>query len=317
MAQAGLHEIGTPPSYGGGGVAPRHQVEIIEAISYVDGATGWNLMIGVENKALMALQWRQGAALIQRGDIMCGSTAVVNRAEAVGGGWLVRGQWPWVSGCHNADWFGGQVHAFRGDEQITPRPVYAFARRGDFEIIDTWRTAGMRGSGSHDVKIDGLVVPDDHISFYDQSWVREQREMCVLARLPLGVRLAHNKTAVALGIARAALDVFTDLGSSKVPAFGSARLAERPYSQLCLATAESRVRSGRAWVMEVCDHAWGCAVDQTPMTDREKALFLLACADATAGCVEAVESSGRGCGNNRQYVVAPAGSASSQRHCGA
>jgi len=30
-------------------------------------------------------------------------------------------------------------------------------------ILDTWRTLGMRGTGSHDVKIDGLFIPDDKI----------------------------------------------------------------------------------------------------------------------------------------------------------
>ena len=30
-------------------------------------------------------------------------------------------------------------------------------------VLDTWRTLGMRGTGSHDVKIDGLFIPDDKI----------------------------------------------------------------------------------------------------------------------------------------------------------
>lgn len=291
LAEAGLHRLGAPPSYAGADASPRHQLEAIEAIAYADGATGWNLMIGVENLALMALQWRHGAELLSDPlTIVCGSTAAVCRADAVKGGWQITGRWPWASGCHNAHWFGGQVLAFSGDEQVSPRPVYAFARRGEFEILDTWHTSGMRGSGSHDVLIDGLVVPEEQIAFYDKAWVAQQRAESVLARIPLGVRLAHNKTAVALGIARAAVDVFIELAAHKTPAFGSVSLAERPFAQQALARAESRLRAGRAWVLDECDHAWERASRHEPFTDKQKAVFLMACADTTAGCVEAVES---------------------------
>lgn len=291
LAEAGLHRLGAPPSYAGADASPRHQLEAIEAVAYADGATGWNLMIGIENLALMALQWRHGAELMSDPlTIVCGSTAAVCRADAVDGGWRVSGRWPWASGCHNAHWFGGQVLAFRGDEQVTPRSVYAFAPRGQFEILDTWHTAGMRGSGSHDVVIDDLVVPDEQIAFYDKAWVARQRAESVLARIPLGVRLAHNKTAVALGIARAAVDAFIDLASNKTPAFGSLGLAERPFAQHALARAEARVRAGRAWVLDECDQAWERARCHEPFTEEQKALFIMACADTTAGCVEAVEA---------------------------
>lgn len=271
LAEAGLHRMGAPPSYDGSDASPRHQVEAIEAVTHADGATGWNLMIGIENLALIALQWRHGPAFWSDPQtIVCGSTAAVCRADAVDGGWRVTGRWPWASGCHNAHWFGGQVLAFRGDEQVSPRPVYAFARRGEFEILDTWHTAGMRGSGSHDIVVDGLVVPDERIAFYDKAWVAQQREESVLARIPLGVRLAHNKTAVALGIARAAIDSFVALAANKTPAFGSIGLADRPYAQHALARAESRVRAGRAWLLDECDQAWERAQRRKPFTDEQR-----------------------------------------------
>lgn len=291
LAKAGLHRLGAPPAYDGADASPRHQVEAIEAVSYADGATGWNLMIGVENLAIMALQWRAGAELLHDPNtIVCGSTAAVHRADAVDGGWRVSGQWGWVSGCHNADWFGGLVNAYRDGEQLNPRPVYAFARRGEFAILDTWHTAGMRGSGSHDVVLDDLVVPDGQVAFYDKAWVAEQRVVSKLARIPLGVRLAHNKTAVALGIARAAIDAFRELAMQKTPAFGSIGLRDRPSAQSALGRAEARLRSGRAWVLEVCEDAWDTASERRPFTDDQKAIFLMACSDTTAGCVEAVEA---------------------------
>ncbi len=292
MAQAGLHRAGAPPSYGGSDASPRHQVEAIEAIARADGAAGWNLMIGIENMALMALQWRHGAELLaDPNTIVCGSTANVCRADKVEAGWKVTGRWSWASGCHNADWFGGQVHLYdRNGEQLTDRSVYAFAQRDEFTIVDTWDTAGMRGSGSHDIAIDRLLVPDTQIGYYDKAWIAQQRDESVLARIPLGVRLAHNKTAVALGIARAAIDEYLVLAGDKVPAFGSIGLRDRPYAQTALGQAESLLRSSRAWLFEVCDHAWEIAQRRQTLGANDKAIFLMACSHATNACVQAVEA---------------------------
>lgn len=291
LADAGLHRLGAPPSYRGADAPPREQVEVIEAVAYADGATAWNLMIGIESAALMALQWRAGAELVSDpATILCGSTAAVCRADAVEGGWQLDGRWSWASGCHNADWFGGQVHLYRDGEQLTTRSVYAFARKGDFEILDTWHTAGMRGSGSHDVVVDNLLIPDEHVGFYDKTWVAQQRTESILARIPLGVRLAHNKVGVALGIARAGIDSFHELATGKTPGFSTRRLAERPSAQHALAKAEARLRSSRAWVMELCDQVWDSAMANRPLRGNDKAMFLLGCADAAVACVEAVET---------------------------
>ncbi len=32
------------------------------------------------------------------------------------------------------------------------------------KVLDNWRTLGMRGTGSHDVLIDGYIVPDASVS---------------------------------------------------------------------------------------------------------------------------------------------------------
>ena len=50
-------------------------------------------------------------------------------------------------------------------DEDTGQPAQAsfMVPRGEFEIIDTWDTAGMRGSGSHDVLMADCYVPPPHL----------------------------------------------------------------------------------------------------------------------------------------------------------
>ena len=120
-------------------------------------------------------------------------------------------------------------------------PVYAVVTLPDFEIVDTWDVGGLRGSGSHDVKITNVEVPNERIL----AQMGRHHDRSPLEHFPLGSRLAYNKVGVALGIARAAVDAFTDIATGKVPRFTSNTLRERPFAQRALAQAEVRVRAAR------------------------------------------------------------------------
>jgi alkylation response protein AidB-like acyl-CoA dehydrogenase len=123
----------------------------------------------------------------------------------VAGGSRATGQWQFVSGCHNSSVFGGLVLL---DESGAPNPgavpAYAMVEAAHFEIVDTWHVGGLRGSGSHDVRLNGVLVPDERIvapigprgatplfcaSGSDRGWAphRRVRSICLAAdRLPGG-----------------------------------------------------------------------------------------------------------------------------------
>ena len=70
----------------------------------------------------------------------------------------MNGRWPFASGCQHADYIvGHSVVIENGEAQTLPngapdaRLCYMPADR--CQIIDTWTTTGLRGSGSHDFAI--------------------------------------------------------------------------------------------------------------------------------------------------------------------
>jgi len=287
FAAAGLYRIAAPADFYGSEAPPRTQIETIEAIAYADGAAAWNLMIGIESFGLIAPGFERCRDLIEDPMVvMCSSTAAVGRAEKVDGGFRVTGRWQFVSGCHNSQIFGATIRVWENGEELPIGNRYTIVPQPEFQIVDTWHTGGLCGSGSHDVVLDDVFVPDERLV----APLGGADHPSPLLRFPLGARLAYNKVGVALGLARAAIDHFVDLAEGKLPRFSRKGLKDRAWAQRAVAEAEVRVRSGRALVMEQVEVLWDRAQNSAHVTTRERALFQLACSDAVRGCIEAVNT---------------------------
>ncbi len=285
FAASGLYRIAAPPDLSGLDADPVTQMSVIETVSRFDGSAGWNLMIGIETFGLLAPACvRCRELIVDPLVVMASSTAAVGRADRDGDGYRVKGRWQFVSGCHNAAVFGATIRLYENGEPVSAN-LYAIVTEPDFRIEDTWHVGGLRGSGSHDVVVDGVWVPQDRIV----APLGGGEATTAQLRFPLGARLAFNKVAVALGIARAGIEAFVDLAEGKVPRFTSSSLRDRPASQRAVAEAEVRVRAGRALVCELLEQMWAQVLAGEHITTRERALFQLACSDAVRGCVSAVD----------------------------
>ena len=255
LAGAGLYRMSAPADQHGAEADPTTQIEVIEAVSRADGSAGWNLMIGVENFGLLGPGFRQCPELIADPRVVvASSTAAVGRAEKVPGGWRIDGQWQFASGVHNAQLFGATVRLFEDGEPAADGQRWALVPKGSFEIVDTWNVSGLRGSGSHDVRVTDVTVPGEHVVAPPSPGARGGS---ALERFPLSARLAYNKVAVGLGIARAGIDAFVELASGKTPRFSGTGLAERPFAQRAVARAEARLQGARGATLRLVEEMWG------------------------------------------------------------
>ena len=235
MARAGLFRLAAPAAYGGLEADPSTMIRAIEAISEADGATGWTLMIGIETVgiALAALPPSSAAALLgERPDVVfAGALNPLGRGHG-GRGRSARERALAVrqrlsDGRPLLGWL--PAHRFRGrarrvDGQRISRQIVA--SRGAYQVVETWEASGLCGSGSHDVVIADLFVPNDLVTDVDGTGMRVDTP---LFRLPVRSRLAFNKVGVATGIARAALDAFERLANEKTP-FREIELSARAAS---------------------------------------------------------------------------------------
>jgi alkylation response protein AidB-like acyl-CoA dehydrogenase len=314
MADAGLYRVAAPACFGGAEADPVTTIEVIEAISEADGSVGWVLMIGIETVGIggSLMDVATAARLFAEHPdlVMCGALNPQGRARRVPGGWQVTGQWPFASGCHHAHYFWGQCRLVDDDagdhDGAPPRLIEVLVPRDQYEILDTWHVNGLRGTGSHDVAVHDLFVPDEMVT--EVSGRRAQHDG-TLYRLPPFSRLAYNKVGVATGIARAALDAFVELAETKLPRLASRPLRERPRAQLCYAEAEAARRSARAFVIEAVMDEWDTVAAGGVADRRQRALVRLACSEACQQAIRAVELVHQAAGTSANLEDSPIGKA--------
>lgn len=166
------------------------------------------------------------------------SAAVVppaGRADPVAGGWRVQGNWCFASGADHADWLLVAVPEPRGAGGQT---MILAVPREEVQIVDSWNSVGLRGTGSHEVALRSVFVPERR-SFDMARMMSGDAELCgagcyaAPAQLIGGVLLA----APALGAARHALRVWSDLVVGKA-AKGAADFAVPVWEALARSSAE-------------------------------------------------------------------------------
>jgi alkylation response protein AidB-like acyl-CoA dehydrogenase len=316
LVDAGMFRFTIPRELGGNDASVGQTIEVIEAISAIDGSVGWNVMLGSEINAMAAGGMPKDLAeevyLADPGVIMCGGggpgTTPSRAVEQPDGSYKVWGHATFISGCHNATWCFIVAPVFENDEiklvDGAPRVKLWFLHRDQWEILDTWDVAGLRGSGSHDVVTEGGVVPA-RFADVDLVTVPPLYDNPVY-RIPVPLRLAYNKAAVAIGVARGALDSFVDLANSKTPMLSSTSLRDRPVAQYRVGEGEAILRAARAFLFEamgqVEDELW--AGRAAPSAERTQ-IARLACTHAANASMQVVDSIHNAAGTSALRMDSP------------
>ena len=176
----------------------------------------------------------------------------------------------------------------RLNAQGVPVQCLMFLPAEKAKILDTWHTMGMRGTGSNDVVVSDLFIPERHTG---QLVPLEQPGKAYggpLYRLTVWPPIALL-APTALGIARAAIDDLLELGSTKTPSFTASSLGQRQVVQRQVAEAEATVGAGRAYLHETFQERWETVVQGDEITLDHKLKMQLATSHAVACGAKAVE----------------------------
>ncbi len=294
FAAAGLFRIAIPQAWGGFELHPSDMVRVIEEVSRADGSAGWCVMIGATTAILSGLLPERGAREIYATDplvITGGAVAPTGKARVTDGGYLVSGRWQWGSGAQNCQWMGGGALVMEGEQ---PRRTasgdvenrYMVFAADQVEILDTWNSSGLRGTGSHDFQVREAFVPADRSVVLGLDPPVLDRP---LYRLPLFGLFAASVCAVALGLARRAIDEFIALAVKKTPTYEQRTLAESSRVQATVGEAEAALRSSRAFLLDAIEAAWGVAAAGSAPTMETRRDLRLAAANAAWQSARAVD----------------------------
>ena len=282
IANAGLFKVAVPEVDGGLGADIITALRVIEEVARADGSTGWCLAMGVNTfrqSAQLAAGVRREIFHSNPVGVSAGSANPRGRAVAVPGGYRVTGHWFFASGCMHSSALHGACKVWDGDApRLRPdgdqeiRIAY-FYPKSVARIIDTWDVSGLRGTGSHDIEVEDLFVPEERTFSAPE---RRARVTGPINRMH-GFDLAGcGFCCVGLGVARAAIDAFVDLAQMKIPRNSSDLLRERVIVQSQVGEAEAVLRAGRALLFDVVEEMWATALAARPITERQRADLRLA-----------------------------------------
>jgi indole-3-acetate monooxygenase len=304
LAHAGFFRIFLPNPYGGLDLSPREALEVFEELARADASVAWCVWNG--NTHWIAAQLSPEAARAMHSDpdvITANSTRTSGKAQIVPGGYRVNGRWSLVSGCELATWMVllSVVHE-DGKPRLTatgaPETRFMLLPSEACEIIDTWNAGGLRGTGSHDVAVSDVFVPDNFGSgFFDPYVLPEPRY-----RIPPFSRVIPGLGAMALGIARTAIETFNEIAGAKTPERTTQMLCHNHGAQVRVSQAESLVRAARLFLFDSLDSLWRPLIATGKVTMEARAHVRLAASHAVASAVQAVDLLYLGAGANALYT---------------
>ena len=309
IADAGLFRMAVPRRLGGAEASPAEIFTVLETVAQADAATGWCVMIA--GTTALAAAWlpehHAETIFADPRAITGGVFAPMGKAIVEGDDFIVSGRWAWASGSANCQWLiGGAVILDDGVMRTLPNGApdhrMMFMPASEIELIDTWDTLGMRGTGSGDMAAKSVRIPADRsVSFMTDA----PRDPGPLYAFPPFGLLALGIAAVASGNAMAALADFKTLATAKKAA-GSARvLAERGTVQTDYAKAEASLNAARALAESTIAFSWEEARNGAALGLETRARLRLAATHLTRTAAEVTRTAYDMAGGTAVYSSHP------------
>jgi 3-hydroxy-9,10-secoandrosta-1,3,5(10)-triene-9,17-dione monooxygenase len=177
--------------------------------------------------------------------LIASSFAPMGKVTAAPGGWTLTGDWAWASGVGYSRWImiGGMVPG------PADHPEYRLflVPTSELTIVDTWYSAGLRGSGSDNVIADNVFVPEHRTvvmaTLLDASSPGGKVNAAPLYNQPFMAHGGHAMVSPAIGIARGMVEAWQGHVRSKTHSHTQEQVAAAVPMQLCLAEAAVRIDS--------------------------------------------------------------------------
>jgi alkylation response protein AidB-like acyl-CoA dehydrogenase len=250
-----LFRLLLPRAFGGDEVDPMTFFRTTMALAICDASTAWCVSQG--NGCSMTAAYVEPAvartiwADNPEGVLAWGpGRADVTEAD---GGYKITGRWAFASGSRHATWLGGMtpMPGFVSDRSETRTMLFP---AGSVVMEDVWDTIGLRGTGTDAYTVKDLFVPIEFSTRRDNS--KDRRELGPLYLLTSSALYSIGFSGVSMGIARAMLNEFNELATSKMPLRMRTTLGANTAFQAEYATAEARLGSARAFVLSEVSEIW-------------------------------------------------------------
>jgi 3-hydroxy-9,10-secoandrosta-1,3,5(10)-triene-9,17-dione monooxygenase len=289
LSEAGFFRVLQPRRWQGFEMDPRVFAQIQIALAQGDMSTAWVYgVVGVHPFQLALFDDRAARDVWgDNPDVLIASTYMPSgRARPVSGGFEFSGRWKFSSGSEHCDWvfLGGLVgDPAQGDYRTFMLP------KSDYRIEDTWHVLGLKGTGSQDIVVESVFVPDYRVHNLADAYSGTNPGNAVntswLYTLPFPLVFGRAVSSGCIGALQALLDAFCAYGAKRINTTGGAT-ARDPDAQLAVAEAHAGIEEMTATLHRnyaaMVDYAK--AGKQTPI--EEKLLYKYQSAAVADRCLD-------------------------------
>jgi len=219
--EAGLFRILQPVRWGGYEMRPETYYDVLIALAEGDMSVGWVYGVLGVHPWLMGLLDERAVRDVWGEDNsvrLCSSLMPVGKAEKVDGGFKLSGHWRFSSGCHFTQWalLGGAVQGGAGG---APDIRLFMVPHADYRIVDAWRVSGLCATGSDDILLADVFVPEYRtrrmIDNFQCVGPGQTLNRSPLYRIPFGQIFFRGVSSPAIGALQAMLDAFVGYAAQR------------------------------------------------------------------------------------------------------
>ncbi|GHD30980.1 acyl-CoA dehydrogenase family protein [Halioglobus pacificus] len=212
LQEAGFFLALQPKAWGGYELDPQDFFRMQMAIAEACMSTAWASGIVAVHAFQLALMDERAQQDVWGDDIhtrVSSSYAPLGKVEPVEGGFRFSGRWGWSSGSEHCTWvlLGG----------VCPDGGYRsfLIPRADYEIVDTWQSMGLQGTGSQDIVVNDVFVPDYRTHKAEDGYLGTNpgitADSAPLYHLPWAQLFIRVVSTPAIGASKAALSLYQGL----------------------------------------------------------------------------------------------------------
>ncbi len=295
LRAARLFRILQPSRRGGAELPYEAMVRVTATLARGCGSTAW-VFANLANHAFMLALWppqAQDEVWSRDPDALIGSALMFppGHATKTAGGYRLSGRWKFSSGIDACAWtmLGGIASA---DGELPDYRVFLLPA-ADYRIIDTWHAAGLRGTGSNDVEVADIFVPEHRALAVSMMKGCAAPGSAVnagpLYRLPVFDMFPYVVAATAFGIAQGAVQCFAEDTRHRVTSYSTTLLSDHATTQARLGEAAAAVDAAELLLVSNCRRAMEAAQEARVPSAVEKIRLRRDGAYAARLCTRAVD----------------------------
>jgi 3-hydroxy-9,10-secoandrosta-1,3,5(10)-triene-9,17-dione monooxygenase len=256
LHETGLFRYHQPKRFGGMELPFVAVVDIVAELARGCPSTAWNVgNLGCHHWILAYYEPQTQHELWDANpDVLIASSIALaaGRGRKADGGFVVSGKWPFSSGVDNSDWNMLAVTVYE-DDKAASAPIdwrLCLVPKSDYTIIDTWYAMGMVGTGSKDIEVKEVFVPERRALQLARcrgglGHPGAAINQGPLFRVPLVAAAGHPLSPTALGAAEGAFEHVLEAFRKRTGTYTGAKVSEFQAVQIKLARARCLIDSAR------------------------------------------------------------------------